>query len=76
MTKPESVFSNKVGRGLANYPHAKKVGSMLYLSGISSRQSDESVRGVTITDGGEIVLSISEQTEGVIQKYITNLIQS
>lgn len=66
--KPESIFCDKVGGALAKYPHAKKVGNMLFLSGLSARQKDNSVRGVTIHQDGQTFRSIAEQTAGVIEK--------
>lgn len=65
----ESIICDKVGGALAKYPHAKRVGNTIYLSGASSRQKDNSYRGVERSvDGKEVTLSIKEQTHGVIEK--------
>jgi 2-aminomuconate deaminase len=50
--------------GLANYPHARLVNKMLYISGISSRNRDsKSWRGAEEKDG-KFILDIKEQTRG------------
>jgi enamine deaminase RidA (YjgF/YER057c/UK114 family) len=65
---PQSIFCEKVGGALAQYPHAKKVGSMIFLSGLSARQKDNSVLGVEVLSNGETLRSIEKQTEGVLEK--------
>jgi hypothetical protein len=57
----------EITQGLANYPHARKVNNMLYISGISSRNKDGTWRGVAEKDG-QFVLDIKEQTRAVIEK--------
>ena len=37
---------NQRAMGLANYPHARRVGNMVYVSGISSRKADNTYEGV------------------------------
>jgi 2-aminomuconate deaminase len=60
--------------GLANYPHARLVNNMLYISGISSRNRDsKSWRGVEEKDG-KFVLDIKEQTRAVIEN-IQNILK-
>ena len=53
-------------RALANYPHARQVGNQIYISGISSRNFDDTVEGCTEVDG-EYVLDIAVQTRAVIK---------
>jgi hypothetical protein len=65
---PESIFCEKVGGALAQYPHAKKVGRMVFLSGFSARQKDNSVLGVEKLPSGEARRCIEQQTEGVLEK--------
>ena len=67
-TKPESVFCDKIGGALAQYPHAKRVGPYVHLSGLSARQKDNSVIGVDVLPSGEVVRCIAKQTEGVLEK--------
>jgi 2-aminomuconate deaminase len=65
---PESVILPECAQPLANYPHAKKVGNIIYLSGISAREPSGRVRGVTIHADGTVSNDIAEQTRGVIEK--------
>ncbi len=52
---------------LANYPHARKVGDLLFVSGMSCRQPDNSHVGVEIEDDGTIHRDIAVQTRAVIE---------
>jgi len=49
------------------YPHIKKVGDFLYLSGTSSRRSDNSLAGVKVDEMGTTNLDIREQTKAVLE---------
>jgi 2-aminomuconate deaminase len=49
------------------------VGNAIYLSGLSARQPDGSVRGVTKTADGTVIRDIREQTIGVIETYSIGL---
>jgi len=51
---------------LARYPHARVVGDMVYVSGISSRRSDNSHEGVTIHADGRVEKDIRAQTAAVL----------
>lgn len=70
MALPQAVFLPDLAGPLANYPHAKKLGNILYMSGMSSRQKDGSVRGVHNNADGSVTLDIKEQTLGIIEKYL------
>lgn len=50
-----------------NYPHVKRAGNLLFVSGISARRPDDGFDGVTIDASGRPVLDIREQTRAVIQ---------
>ena len=53
--------------GLANYPHARVAGGLIFVSGISSRNPDnQSWEGVVEHKDGTFELSIQEQTRAVI----------
>ena len=52
---------------LANYPHIKRVGDLLFVSGTSARQKDNTVRGATPDSKGDWRFDIREQTRGVIE---------
>lgn len=52
---------------LAGYPHARRVGNLLFLCGTSSRRPDNTHDGVTINDDGTVELDIGAQTRAVIE---------
>ena len=51
---------------LGAYPHIKRVGDFLFLSGTSARQPDDSLPGTVTLPSGEIRLDIRAQTRGLI----------
>ena len=64
-------MSNKVlkdkAQPLGNYPHVKRVGDFIYVSGTSSRRSDNTHAGVTIHPDGRVEKDIRAQTQAVIE---------
>ena len=65
------ILSDRAG-ALANYPHARRVGDLIFVSGISSRRPDNSHDGVDIERdaSGEVVRvhkDIERQTTAVIE---------
>lgn len=52
---------------LANYPHARRVGDLIFVSGVSSRRPDNTHAGVTINGDGSVELDIRQQTRAVIE---------
>jgi 2-aminomuconate deaminase len=51
-----TVHTNNAAKPLGAYPHARKVGGLLFLSGIGSRQaSDNSIPGLELDAEGKIV---------------------
>jgi len=56
------------------YPHTKRVGDFIYVSGTSSRRPDNSIAGVDIIDEmGTKHLNIRTQTREVLQNIDKNL---
>lgn len=56
------------------YPHTKRVGDFIFVSGTSSRRPDNSIAGVNIIDNmGTKHLNIEEQTREVIKNIEKNL---
>ena len=56
------------------YPHTKRVGDFIFVSGTSSRKSDNTIAGVDIIDNmGTKRLNIEVQTREVLQNIDTNL---
>ena len=49
------------------YPHIKRAGDFLYVSGTSSRQPDNSFAGVQVDAMGTTALDIRAQTRGVLE---------
>lgn len=60
---------------LANYPHFKRVGDFIFVSGTSARQKDNSVRGAVSDGAGGFRFDIREQTAGVIEN-IRDILES
>lgn len=49
------------------YPHVKRVGQVLYVSGTSSRASDNTIVGAEVDEMGTTRLDIRAQTRAVIE---------
>ncbi len=49
------------------YPHIKKVGNFLFVSGTSSRRSDNTFAGVEVDEMGTTNLDIRAQTKAVLE---------
>ena len=60
------VLEDRAG-ALANYPHARSAGDLLFVSGVSSRRADNTHVGVTIDDDGGVEKDIRAQTRAVIE---------
>lgn len=52
---------------LGAYPHVKRVGDFIFVSGTSSRRPDNSIAGVTIDKNGIKHFDIEEQTKAVLE---------
>jgi 2-aminomuconate deaminase len=61
------VILDDRAQALARYPHARIVGSTIYVSGISSRRADNTHDGVTLHADGTKTLDIKAQTRAVLQ---------
>lgn len=48
------------------YPHVKRAGDFLFVSGTSSRRADNSLAGADVDEMGTVSLDIVEQTRAVI----------
>lgn len=49
------------------YPHIKRAGDFLIVSGTSSRRADDSIAGAELDESGTARLDIREQTKAVIE---------
>lgn len=74
MTTQAKVLKNKaVPRG--KFPHVKRAGDFIFVSGTSSRLPDNSFAGVEVDEFGATNLDIKEQTRAVIEN-IRDILQS
>lgn len=64
-----SINSNKAPEPVGLYPHAKRVGNLLFLSGVGPRErGTKKIPGVELNDQGEIVsYDIATQCHSVFQ---------
>ena len=65
--------SGKRVRARANYPLARRVGDIIYVSGTSARQPDNSFAGVEVDEMGTTNLDIRAQTAAVFENMRTSL---
>ena len=56
-----------------SFPHVKRAGDFVFVSGTSARRPDNSIAGVRTTADGTVVLDIREQTRAVIENTRTIL---
>jgi 2-aminomuconate deaminase len=66
---PESLSSHKAPEPVGNYPHAKRVGDLLFLSGIGPRKKGKKeIPGVELDQDGNIVsYDIEVQCQSVFE---------
>lgn len=74
MKEKELLYSDRAPAAVGLYPHARKVGNLLFLSGVGPRKKDsKEIPGVTLDEEGNIVdYDIEAQCHSVFQnvKYI------
>ena len=63
----EATILTRHAGALGGYPHARRAGDFIYVSGTSSRREDNTHEGVTIHADGAVELDIAAQTRAVIQ---------
>jgi 2-aminomuconate deaminase len=65
----DSIHSDKAPEPVGAYPHAKKVGNLLFLSGVGPRKKgSKNIPGVTLDDEGNIAsYNIEEQCHAVFE---------
>jgi len=72
--KPDKLNSSRAPEPVGLYPHARRVGNLLFLSGVGPRERGNSkIPGVELDDAGEIVsYDIAEQCHSVFRniRYI------
>lgn len=60
-------------KALANYPHARRAGDFIFISGISSRLPNGTHIGVTQKKDGTFILNIESQTRAVLENIASIL---
>ncbi len=65
MNKGKLIQGKAKPRG--KFPHVKRVGDFIYVSGTSSRRSDNSFEGVEVDEFGTTNLDIKAQTKAVLE---------
>jgi len=72
-------MESKVVEGKATprgkYPHIKRAGDFLFVSGTSARRSDDTIAGVEKDSSGSVRLDIRVQTRAVIEN-VRDILQS
>jgi 2-aminomuconate deaminase len=71
-----SIHSNKAPEPVGHYPHAKRVGNLLFLSGVGPREKGTKIiPGVTLDETGNIVsYDIEKQVRSVFNN-IKNILE-
>jgi 2-aminomuconate deaminase len=67
MKKVESKVLEGKARPRGRYPHVKRAGDFLFVSGTSSRRADNTIAGAEVDEAGTTRLDIREQTRAVIE---------
>jgi 2-aminomuconate deaminase len=63
----QSRTTGEMAAPRGKYPHLKRAGDLLFVSGISSRRADNTFEGATPDHLGHVILDIRAQTRAVIQ---------
>lgn len=67
MADTESIILDHRAQALGDYPHAKRVGDLLFVSGTSSRRPDNTHVGATVREDGTVEKDIRAQTEATLE---------
>lgn len=68
-------FIKEIAKPRGSFPHYKRAGDFIYVSGTSSRRPDNSFEGVEVDEMGVTNLDIRAQTRAVIEN-INNILKS
>lgn len=67
MNSTKAMIVPGKARPLGSYPHLKRAGDFLIVSGTSSRRADNSIAGASMDDNGASCLDIQVQTRAVLE---------
>src|SRR5213596_3645366 len=72
----ETIISARAPEPVGLYPHARRVGKLLFLSGVGPRErGSKKIRGVELNDEGEVVsYDIETQCRSVFQN-VRNIVE-
>ena len=75
MNATESKIVEGKAPPLGKYPHVKRAGDFLFVSGTSARRADDTIAGAEVDSQGTTHLDIRTQTRAVIEN-IRDILQS
>jgi 2-aminomuconate deaminase len=75
MGKTEGKVIEGGAKPRGKYPHVKRAGDFLIVSGTSSRRADNTIAGVEVDESGTPLLDIREQTRAVIEN-VRNILRA
>jgi 2-aminomuconate deaminase len=67
MGRVESKVIDGKAKPRGKYPHVKRAGDFLFVSGTSARRADNTIAGAKVDQVGTPLLDIREQTKAVIE---------
>ena len=73
MTPTKAIILDERAQALARYPHARVVGDLVFVSGVSSRRADNTHEGVLFHPDGRVEKDIRAQTRAVLVNIRTIL---
>lgn len=59
-----------------SYPHYRRAGDFIFVSGTSARRADNTIAGASVDDLGTTILDIREQTRAVIESVRDILVEA
>ncbi len=71
--KPAPAPEPDLAPSRANYPHCRRAGDFVFVSGLASRRPDNSFVGGEITPEGDMRFDIRAQTQAVLETIATVL---
>ena len=74
MTTTSKTLPDKA-KPRGKFPHIKRAGDFLFVSGISSRRQDGSFEGAAVDEMGNVELDIKQQTRAVLEN-ISDILHS
>lgn len=66
MSRESKLLTDKA-KPRGRYPHAKRAGDYIFISGTSARRADNSIAGASVDEFGTTQLDIRTQTRAVIE---------